>query len=104
MTRFDGSTYNFMRDGERLSSQLVRVRSLMADGNWRTLAEIAEGSSASEAAASARLRDLRKGRFGGFRVDRRYLERGLWQYRVLPPERPETLLQTRAFDAPELVT
>lgn len=83
--RFDGETYDPARDEARLGSQLERVKALMADGAWRGLADIAAMTGGSEAAVSARLRDLRKARFGGFRVERRHVEGGRWVYRVLPP-------------------
>ena len=82
---FDGETFDAARDEARLTSQLDRVRDLMADGRWWTLKQVAANLGASEASVSARLRDLRKPRFGAFRVERRYVERGLWQYRVLAP-------------------
>lgn len=80
--RFDGPTYDEKLDGVRLAGQLLRVWGLMHDHKWRTLAEIAEVAGGSEAAVSARLRDLRKPRFGAMTVERRRLEGGLWQYRL----------------------
>jgi hypothetical protein len=80
---FGGETFDEGRDGERFTLQLGRVRALMLDGKWRTLAEIAEATGYPEASISARLRDLRKPRFGGFQVERRYLRRGLHEYRVV---------------------
>lgn len=68
-------------DTERMASQLQRVRALMSDGRWRTLAEIARASRASEAGASARLRDLRKFPCH-LTVERRLLRPGLYAYRV----------------------
>ena len=87
MTRpaFDGSTYSEELDGVRLTSQLARVRAMMADGKWHTLKEIAYCAMGSEAGISARLRDLRKPRFGGYVVERQRIGRGLWAYRVTPP-------------------
>jgi hypothetical protein len=87
---FDGETYDPDRDGQRLGRQLAAVSNLMADGQWRTLSEIAEavrGESgrASEASCSARLRDLRKPKFGAHTVDRRNAGDGLWEYRVVVP-------------------
>lgn len=83
--RFDGATFNQVRDGERLTSELERVKELMLDGKWRTLAEIAKhvhGNEAHTTGISARLRDLRKPRFGGFKVERQYVIDGVWQYRM----------------------
>jgi len=89
---FDGRTYEPKHDGKRLGSQLERVRGLMADHRWRTLPELrrALGDRDSEAALSARLRDLRKQKFGGLEVERRRrpsagAARGLWEYRVQSP-------------------
>lgn len=89
---FDGATYDAEIDGARLGSQLERVRDLMLDGTWRTIPEIRNAvrrpdELMSEASISARLRDLRKEKFGGYVVEhRRVRESGLWEYRVLPPE------------------
>lgn len=81
---FDGSTYEPARDGARLSRQLTKVRNLMLDGKWRTLGEIAVECEIPEQSASARLRDCRKNKFGGYRVDREPVpgQRGLYRYRV----------------------
>jgi hypothetical protein len=80
---FDGETYEHERDYDRLTSQLGRVRELMADGEWRTLAAISSIAGCPEASVSARLRDLRKPKFGGYTVERGYAGDGLWQYRLL---------------------
>jgi hypothetical protein len=83
---FDGDTFSQDRDGHRLSGQLEAVRTLMLDGSWRTLTEIAEHCHLSEASLpgiSARLRDLRKPKFGAYTVNRRHLLGGIWKYQVL---------------------
>ena len=80
---FGGVTFDAKLDGARLSGQLQAVRDLMADGRWRTLAEIATVVGGSEAGVSARLRDLRKDRFGGHEVNRRRVSGGLWEYQVI---------------------
>lgn len=82
IAQFDGETYLPERDGERLRSQLQRVRDLMIDGQWRTLAVIAVRAGGTEAGVSARLRDLRKARNGGYTVERKYLGEGLFEYRL----------------------
>ncbi len=76
-------------DGRRLNGQLARVWSLMRDGTWRTLGEIAATVAGSEAGVSARLRDIRKPGFplGARNVQRRRVTGGLWEYRVAE-ERP----------------
>lgn len=70
----DGETYDHERDGARLNRQAHAVYALMRDQRWRTLAEIAERLGEPEASVSARLRDLRKEKFGGFLVEREYLD------------------------------
>lgn len=83
---FDGATYRPEHDQERLSGQLGRVLEYMlGHGGWRTIAQIASVVGGSESGVSARLRDLRKPKFGGYRVDRKPLggeKRGLYVYRV----------------------
>ena len=83
---FDGETFEADHDEARLSAQLERVRALMADGAWRTLSEIAAATGdGSDAGISARLRDLRKPRFGAYVVERRPRGdrgRGVFEYRV----------------------
>lgn len=83
---FDGNTYSHERDSARLGEQMMAVLSVMADGKWRTLAAIASETNAPEASVSARLRDLRKPRFGGYTVNREYVRRGLYQYQLLVRE------------------
>lgn len=80
---FDGDTYDPERDGVRLTTQMGRVIDVMRDGKWRTLKELADAAAASEASVSARLRDLRKPRFGEQDVEREYVADGVWRYRVL---------------------
>lgn len=87
---FDGTTYDHAKDGQRLASQLERVRYAMQDGQWHTLRELADRCGGSEASISARLRDLRKARFGAMDVQRERVAGGLWRYRLaLEPWLPE---------------
>lgn len=80
---FDGATVVPERDNERLLRQLTRVRELMKDQRWRSLAEISSLTYDPPASVSARLRDLRKTKFGGHTVNRRYIVRGLFEYQVV---------------------
>lgn len=85
---FDGETIKPEADQERLNAQTLRVFTVMRDQEWRTLSEIAAASGDPEASISARLRDLRKEKFGKYVVERRRRgeeKRGLHEYRVLPP-------------------
>lgn len=82
---FEGQTFDPDLDGDRLLTQMQRVVRAVAGGRWWTLAALAATVGGTEAAVSARLRDMRKPRFGRHRVDRRRVSGGLWEYRVLPP-------------------
>lgn len=95
---FDGRTYAPARDHSRLSTQLERVAHVLINADWVTLAEIqravdrlagvrAGQAGATEAAISARLRDLRKTRFADVTIERRSVAGGLWCYRVAPGDR-----------------
>lgn len=85
---FDGATYEPDLDRDRLGRQLSRVLGLMGDGRWRSLADITRATGAPPASVSARLRDLRKPKFGSYQVERQRLKGGLFLYRVLPPAPP----------------
>jgi hypothetical protein len=83
--RFDGATFDPELDRPRLTRLLARVYAYMRDGEWRTLPEIAEACGGTEASVSARLRDLRKIRFGAYTVERCRLHpptRGIYAYRL----------------------
>lgn len=79
----DTGTYVEARDGVRIAKQRRLVHAVMADGQWHTLQELGEGLRYPEASVSARIRDLRKARYGGHTVERRYLGNGLWHYRLV---------------------
>ena len=82
----DGSTYEAVPDQSRLNAQLRRVVVAMRDGAWRTLGEIEGVTGDGQTSISARLRDLRKERFGVSTVERRRRGdegRGLFEYRLL---------------------
>jgi hypothetical protein len=86
---FDGETYDHSRDYPRLNYQLHRVFRAMRDGQWYTLKQLATLSWSPEASVSARIRDLRKEKFGGFTIQTRRAGSALghttnphWQYRL----------------------
>ncbi len=107
---FDGK-YDVSKDHKRMAHQLDAVREFMADGVWRTVAEIVQTlttheivqgtclrcktadraqpcllAHATETGISARLRDLRKPKFGGYVVEsKRRFDGGLWEYRLVVP-------------------
>lgn len=82
VAEFDGATYEPDRDHDRLHAQLTRVLNVVRDHDWHTLSDIATRTGDPEASISARLRDLRKLKFGGHVVARRYVDRGLFEYRL----------------------
>jgi hypothetical protein len=80
---FEGDDYNHERDSDRLTGQLLRIFEVVKDSRWRTLKEIALLTGDPEASISAQLRHLRKPRFGSHEVEKQYVDRGLYKYRVL---------------------
>ncbi len=91
MNRFGGATYDPELDHDRLSTQLVKVRDYLwsYSPNWFTLRELSLQLNEPEASVSARLRDLRKDKFGGHEIEARRQprsgKRGTWEYRLLRP-------------------
>jgi hypothetical protein len=81
---FDGHTYDPPKDEARLGGQLARVAKAMRDGRWHTLEELVRQCGGTTASVSARLRDLRKARFGTHTVDRQRVagNPGLFRYRM----------------------
>lgn len=84
---FDGETYEADSDFVRLTGQMQLVHQCMSDYQWRTLAEIrSQIGVGSETGISARLRDLRKDKWGSHQVDRRRRgdgQKGLFEYRLI---------------------
>ena len=84
LAQFDGDTYSPVLDHKRLTGQLERVHAFMSDGQWHSLASLAFASGGSEAGVSARIRDMRKQKFGGHIIGRRRVgTSGLFQYRMV---------------------
>jgi hypothetical protein len=85
---FNGPYYEPAQDDERLTKQHDRIKRVMLDGAWRSLAEIEKLTGDPPASISAQLRHLRKKRFGSWNVEvrsRGIREDGLYEYRLLPP-------------------
>jgi biotin operon repressor len=78
-----GATYDEGRDHARLKDQALRVFNACSDGRWYTLADISRETGDPEASVSARLRQIRS---AGYTVERRYVSKGLHEYRVLIPQ------------------
>lgn len=96
---FDGVSYVRALDRLRLCGQLARVYGAMLPGAWVSLEELTNRTGdESTASVSARLRDLRKRKFGGYTIERRrrgIYTRGLWEYRLVRPGQDMDLLATR---------
>ena len=84
--RFNGADYQPERDDARLTGQILRIWNVVIDGRWHTLKELSAKTNDPEASISAQLRHLRKPRFGGYIVERDYIQNGLYKYRVLPKD------------------
>ena len=85
---FDGRTYVAELDHTRLTTQLARVKDVLSDGKWYSLGQLSLLANGPEASIGARLRDLRKARFGGHTVDRKRSSRGYFLYRLeIQPQR-----------------
>ena len=76
MRTFGGDTFDPTLDEDRLRIQLAAVFKAVSDGQWWTLAQLSAEVDAPEASVSARLRDLRKPKFGGYLVERRRVPNG----------------------------
>lgn len=66
------------------TNQLVRVFNAVRDHRWHTLVGLSNKVSAPPQSVSARLRDLRKVRFGGYQIDRAPLRGNVYKYRLTP--------------------
>lgn len=78
----DGNSFSRERDGVRLNQQAQDVFNFMSDNCWHTLREIAAKTGHPEASCSARYRDFKKSKFGSWKTERRYIENGVFQYRL----------------------
>lgn len=80
---FDGRTFDQDRDGDRLKNALERVRRLLRSGRAWTAVELAEAAGCSETGVTARVRDLRKAKFGGHVIESKCVAGGKWTYRMV---------------------
>jgi hypothetical protein len=102
--RFDGETYEHVTDSKRLGKQLQKVLVALTP-EWQTLLELEATTGIQPQSISARLRDLRKEKFGAYPVETRRSPSGggTFQYRLAgrkgegTPQRKR--LTTAAVDA-----
>lgn len=80
------ANYKYVEEGGK--GQISRVLLFLLDGKWHTLAEIEKAGLGTPDAITARLRDLRKRRYGSYKIEKqRTKDRqtfGLWEYRIKP--------------------
>ena len=83
---FDGRTYEPQLDRERLLTWLSKVQIFMLckREEWLSPQQIMDGVGHHDwACISARLRDLRKPKFGGYDIESKRAEGGLYLYRLV---------------------
>ncbi len=83
-TSFQYSPYVTARDVPRILRGIDRVKNVLADREWHTLAEVSQKSAVPEASASAAMRALRRAEFGSHTIVlRRYTPyTGQFEYRL----------------------
>lgn len=84
---FDGYYVTAADDG-RLLNQLERIFYLMRDGQPRTVEQIHRIVGGTQTGVSARLRDLRKAKFGGYDIATLDHGGGHFTYRLVDGHRP----------------
>ena len=75
-----GPSYVKARDEGRLNAQLSNIWNHIKDQHWFTLAEGEGELGYPQASISAQLRHLRKPKFGGHHIIKKYIDNGLWMY------------------------
>lgn len=86
---FDGADYQPDRDKQRLTTGQHKVRMYMENAGWKTIMQISEALDMYPPSVSADLRNLRKERFGGRTVDRRYVRNGVYEYYLVPEKKDD---------------
>ena len=102
----DGATFDQAHDGKRLGTQQERVLTVLRCGEWLTVAEVQariaqmfNGQRDPETSIGTRIRDLRKAKFGLFRIDaqrRGNPKAGLWEFRLVLPTPTDPVPQLEA--------
>jgi len=98
--RFSGADYDPERDRERLMRQIDCIREVALNAGWVTVQKLAiacrkkfPNTGFPENSIQAQLRNLRK---VGFRLERRHVSGGLFEYHLSPPVNPGADLAMRA--------
>lgn len=69
--------------GSKTKTQRTRIFDLVRDTRWRSLDEIATQTGDPTPSISARLRDLRKPKYGGHTIEKKNMGGGLYAYRCV---------------------
>jgi DNA-binding Lrp family transcriptional regulator len=86
MVSFDGEDMDQERDGERLNRQMNIIRERMENAGWLSVQQLSNELGFPATSVSAQIRNLRKDKFGGRYVERRYQGNGLYQFKLHPVE------------------
>lgn len=96
---FDGAVYEEEKDVVRLSGQIERVHTILAQSKdvWLTVSEIQIKIANEfllddpECSISAQIRNLRKERFGGYMIEKQRRgseDSAIWEYQLQPENGP----------------
>lgn len=79
---FDGVTYDPRVDYTRLAPEMIEIYEVMKDGGWYFPEEICVLTGIERDSLTARIRDFRIERNGGFNVESERVKGRLWRYRI----------------------
>jgi hypothetical protein len=83
-TLFDGVTISPQVDDNRLTILQGRVYSYLRQHDWVTLRQLSEACNGTETSVSARIRDLRKSRWGSHEIHTCHVTGdGVWRYKMV---------------------
>jgi len=80
---FHGDDYQKPRDHTRLKNQLETILDLLKKGSWYSLPQLSEMTGYMTSSISAQIRNARKERNGGYTIEKKYIENGLYLYRLV---------------------
>ncbi len=79
---FKGATYRRGVDGKRLGGQFERIWAIMRDGEYHTIAEVAEKTGDPAQSVGRQIRYIRSKPRGSHVLEREYRGNGLYAFRV----------------------
>ena len=84
LVSFDGADIDQERDDARLKQQINIIRKRMENAGWLTVQQLSQELGYPATSVSAQIRNLRKDKFGGRYVERRYQGNGLYEFKLHP--------------------